>query len=102
MVLAINSTSEDFPTPVPPIRRIVCGTFALFPMLMIASLRDLMSLNLVRTDVSRVLLGLPGNQGVTGLSGRVISHTEGSLTKCSLQRCISRVKGGDYGTKFPD
>jgi len=61
----MNSTSEDFPRPVPPTRRIVCGAFALFfAVLMIASLRDSMSLNLVRTDASKMLLGLPGSRGV--------------------------------------
>jgi len=54
----MKSTTEDIPTPVPPTRGIAWGVFAFFfAMLMIASLRGLMSLKLVRTDVSKALLG---------------------------------------------
>src|SRR5882757_4036663 len=43
--LAINSKTEDFPTPVSPTRRIVYGAFALFfDVLMIPFLRDSTSL----------------------------------------------------------
>jgi len=51
-VLAINSKTEDFPTPVSPTRRMVYGEFALFfDALMIPFLRDSTSLeNTVRTD----------------------------------------------------
>ncbi len=56
--LAMNSKSEDFPTPVFPTRRIVYGLFALFfDTLMIPFLRDTTSLeNTVLTDPSEMSL----------------------------------------------
>ena len=53
--LAINSTTEDFPTPVSPTRTIVYDAVALFfDVLIIPFLRDSTSLkNRVRTDSSK-------------------------------------------------
>ena len=56
--LAMNSKSEDFPTPVSPTRRIVYGLFALFfDILIIPFLRDSTSLeNTVIFDASEMPL----------------------------------------------
>ena len=62
--------SEDFPTPVPPTRRMVYDLF--FGVLTIPYLRNFASLvSTVRTDTSKVLLKLLDSQAVTGVGSKV-------------------------------
>ena len=58
-ILAINSKTEDLPTPVSPTRRMVYGAFVLFfDVLIIPFLRDSTSLEgTVRTDAPKAMLG---------------------------------------------
>ncbi len=58
-ILAINSKTEDFPTPVSPTRRMVYVAFALFfDVLTMPFLRDSTSLkDTVRTDAPKAMLG---------------------------------------------
>ena len=57
-ILAINSKTEDFPTPVSPTRRMVYGAFALFlDVLIIPFLRDSTSLEgTVSTEALKAML----------------------------------------------
>ena len=65
----MNSKTEDFPTPISPIRRIVYGVFALFfDVLTIALLIDSTSLtNAVRTIALKIASRLLDNRGATSV-----------------------------------
>jgi hypothetical protein len=72
-ILAMYFKSEDFPASVPPRRRMVYDSSALFfGVLTIPCLRNFTSLgNTIRTDASKVLLKLLNSQAVTGVGSGV-------------------------------
>src|SRR5258706_5476800 len=113
--LAINSKTEDFPTPVSPTRRIVYGAFALFfDVLMIPFLRDSTSLenkikhqytnNVVETYLivgvlypsSRIRASSSSGRAIPAWSSRIVDRLIRKVSSMEEPFKLVVVRGSDF------